>query len=381
MLQEMVTEKKALTVLAKRQRKKRPNKSRWDVSPRPTDQRLDFPPEYEEVGAGADPSEEDYDLIGPVILAYNEAFQHRRPTTRYQYESTINGFLTALKLHENLPIQMIDREACQRWKASLLNQTIGRKRKAISTQQKLKAFGHFTRWLVAQDFHGFALDPMRGLLLPARVVADSKTRKEAFTDPELAIIVSALAPFRDHDQPNKREFYWLLLSLMVTGARMSELLDIKAIDIRPVEGIHCFDIKSSEGRNIKTKSSHRKAPIHSQLIGLGFRDWLAAGTTPHAFPLLSTAGVPLVSRWVGDLLKSCGVKRPEVSAHSLRHSMTVNLERAKVHPSVMAKILGHALVGRGVEGTTYLQSLSYPVKELAEAVEKVRFPLSGEGVP
>jgi integrase len=381
MLQEMVTEKKALTVLAKRKRKQRPNKSRWDVSPRPTGSRLVFPPEYEEFNA-TDPTSEDYALIGPVILAYIEAFQHRRPTTRYQYESTINDFLTTLRLHENLPIQMIDRQACQRWKASLLNQTSGRKRKAISTQGKLKAFSHFTRWLVAQDYHGFTQDPMRGLLLPARAVSDSKTRKEAFTDAELAIIVKALAPFREHDQANKREFYWLMLALMVTGARMSEILDIKTVDIRPVDDIPCFDIKPGEGRAIKTKSSHRKVPIHSQFIGLGFLDWLATSqslttsiSTPQVFPLLSTFGVPSVSRWGTELLKACGVKRPEISTHSLRHSMTVNLERAKVHPSVMAKILGHALVGRGVEGTTYLQSLSYPVKELAEAIETISFPM------
>lgn len=379
MLQEMFIERKAQTVLSKRLRKKRPNKSRWDVSPRPTGARLDFPPvgsPYPDADDYDDPADfQDYDLIGPVILAYIEAFQHRRPTTRYQYESTINGFLTALKLHENLPIQMIDRVACQKWKASLLNQTSGRKRKAISTQGKLKAFGHFTRWLVSQDFHGFLQDPMRGLLLPARVVSDSKTRKEAFTDQELATIVKALAPYREHDQANKREFYWLMLALLVTGARMSEVLDIKTIDIRQVEGIWCFDIKPGEGRTIKTKASHRKVPIHSQLLALGFLEWLATGSTPQAFPLLTASKVPMVSRWAGEFLKACGVKRPEVSAHSLRHSLTVNLERAKAHPSVMAKILGHALVGRGVEGTTYLQSLSYPVKELAEAVEMVRFPM------
>ena len=376
----MVVEKKALTVLAKRKRKLRPNKSRWDVGARPTGSRLDFPPEYEEIGSGTDPSDEDYDLIGDVIETYTEAFQHRRPSTRYQYESTINGFLTALKLHENLPIQMIDRAACQRWKVILRDQTTGRKRKAISTQAKLKAFSHFTRWLVAQDYHGFIKDPMLGLLLPSRVVSDSKTRKEAFTDQELAIIVKALAPFRDHDRLDKREFFWLMMSLMVTGARMSELLDIKTIDIRPVEGVYCFDIKPGECREIKTRASHRKIPIHSQLIALGLLEWHATITTPQVFPLLSGKKVPFVSHWSSALIKACGVKREETSAHSLRHSMTVNLERAKVHASVMAKILGHALVGRGVEGTTYLQSLSYPVKELSEAVELVRFPLSGEGV-
>ena len=68
------------------------------------------------------------------------------------------------------------------------------------------------------------------------------------------------------------------------------------------------------------------------------------------------------------------MKRPSVTLHSLRHTMTVKLERARVHYSLMRRLLGHA-VGKAVEDRVYLGSLKYSVKELAEAIEAVKFPV------
>jgi integrase len=61
--------------------------------------------------------------------------------------------------------------------------------------------------------------------------------------------------------------------------------------------------------------------------------------------------------------------------HSLRHTMTIKLERARVHYSLMRRLLGHS-VGKSVEDRVYLGSLKYSVKELSEALESVKFPMS-----
>ena len=73
------------------------------------------------------------------------------------------------------------------------------------------------------------------------------------------------------------------------------------------------------------------------------------------------------------LLKQLKIKRPELTAHSLRHTMTVKLERARVHYSLMRRLLGHS-VGKSVEDRVYLGSLKYSVTELSEALEMVKFP-------
>ena len=53
--------------------------------------------------------------------------------------------------------------------------------------------------------------------------------------------------------------------------------------------------------------------------------------------------------------------------------MAVKLERARVHYSLMRRLLGHA-IGHSVEDRVYLGSLKYPVKELSEELERVQFP-------
>jgi integrase len=79
------------------------------------------------------------------------------------------------------------------------------------------------------------------------------------------------------------------------------------------------------------------------------------------------------ARWFADLLTVCKVKRPALSTHSLRHTMVVKLEKAKVHPSLADRLVGHAVGTSGVK-RGYLHSLDYDVKELSEAIEKATFP-------
>jgi hypothetical protein len=52
--------------------------------------------------------------------------------------------------------------------------------------------------------------------------------------------------------------------------------------------------------------------------------------------------------------------------------------KARVFPSISRRLLGHA--GHDVESRVYEGSLEFSAKDLSEEVEKVRFPLSGEGV-
>ena len=68
------------------------------------------------------------------------------------------------------------------------------------------------------------------------------------------------------------------------------------------------------------------------------------------------------------------MKRPEVSLHSLRHTLTAKLAEVRTHPPLQNRILGHAL-RQSVEDRIYLAGLTFNVKEMAEALEKVRFPV------
>ena len=57
--------------------------------------------------------------------------------------------------------------------------------------------------------------------------------------------------------------------------------------------------------------------------------------------------------------------------------MTVKLERARTHYSLMRRLLGHS-IGGDVESRVYLGSLTYGVRELSVALEATKFPMSLE---
>ena len=341
-----------------------------------------------------DPHEDEAEvpLIGEAILAYQKEHSHRAKMTRYQSERAISTFLTHASLHENEPIWCITRESCKRWRQALVELSSGgdalvdrlqpatrnkRVPGAVTIEKRLKMVSHFLAWCVDREY--LPTNPMQGLFLPKRLVAGSKVRKTSFSDEELAKIIPALLALPIHDFP-RTEFKWAALALLFSGARCMEILQLRHQDVRRVEGVWVFDIKEEEGNHVKNQPSVRLVPVHSQLIQLGFLEWCQrsastdeAQTSPRLFPAIHPKGSPLVSMWFTRLLKGLNLKRPEVSLHSLRHTVAVKLAQVRTFPALQHRLLGHA-IGKGVEERVYLAGLDFKVKELSEALEAVKFP-------
>ena len=80
-----------------------------------------------------------------------------------------------------------------------------------------------------------------------------------------------------------------------------EIQQLRFKDIRQVEGYWVFDInKADKGNRLKNRPSIRLLPIHSQLIDLGFLNWVNAqragqDESDRLFPLIHPKGSPLVS--------------------------------------------------------------------------------------
>jgi integrase len=161
---------------------------------------------------------------------------------------------------------------------------------------------------------------------------------------------------------------------MHTGCRVTEVLQLLTTDVQQEEGIWFIDIVGTgEGRQLKNRASIRQVPIHSNLLKTGFLDWYQAQKDKRLFPSLFPYGAVKVSLTFTRLLKRLKLKKPSLTLHSLRHTMTIKLERARVHYSLMRRLLGHS-VGKDVESRVYLGSLKYSVKEMSEALESVSFP-------
>ena len=101
--------------------------------------------------------------------------------------------------------------------------------------------------------------------------------------------------------------------------------------------------QASRGKRLKTKSSQRVVPVHSQLVKLGFLKYVAEvrrrdGEKAFLFPLVApdrgAAGVAAWSKWFGRYLRAQGVTDTAKVFHSFRHSFKDALRRGEVNQEV-----------------------------------------------
>jgi len=85
----------------------------------------------------------------------------------------------------------------------------------------------------------------------------------------------------------KTEIKWLVYLGAATGARVEELASADTRDVYRIGGIWVLDISvfHRTGR-LKNQTSHRKVPLHSGLIALGFLDYVRSLPPGPLFPML-----------------------------------------------------------------------------------------------
>jgi integrase len=314
--------------------------------------------------------------FGEAFNQYHSEFRHRGKEFTYLIQHALTLFLKTNGLDEAFPLRTMDKERCLILKKALLDGTTtpkGRHKPGpVSISYTLDHLRRFTKWAVDNDL--LDKDPMRGVVIPPRLVASVKIRKEGFTDEELRKIFQAMVPYRVHTLQARIEFYWSILLLAHTGCRAMEVIQLHKNNIFQEDGVWCIKITDEgERQKLKNRPSKRIVPLHSALVKVGFLNWVEVQPDGQLFPLLFPYGAQKASGWFTDVLKALRIKTPTKSLHSLRHTMTIKLERARVHYSLQRRMLGHA-VGSDTEGRIYLGSLSYSAKELQAALELVQIP-------
>ena len=119
--------------------------------------------------------------------------------------------------------------------------------------------------------------------------------------------------------------FWFPIVALFTGARRTEIAQLKLGDIRQASGIHFIDF-NDEGndQNLKNLSSARSVPIHRKLIEIGFLDYVdrrssktaaAAALWPEFEPPIGPKA-KLWSKWFADTLAYTPSINPR--RHSIR---------------------------------------------------------------
>ena len=158
------------------------------------------------------------------------------------------------------------------------------------------------------------------------------------------------AAFQSGDCTFQRALYWAPLLFYYTGARREEICGLETKDV--VESpIPHIAIRPNETRGLKTGSSERLLPIHSELLRLGFLAYVGEVKRlgyELVFPDLKspTSTAPLGDRLYDELVPALNKVSEEAAGgrrviHSLRHSCGALLKKAGVRSELRADILGH----------------------------------------
>jgi len=171
--------------------------------------------------------------------------------------------------------------------------------------------------------------------------------------------------------------YWIPLIGLYTGARISEIAQLRVSDIYKQGAMSVIKI-SDEGldQKVKTNASVRAIPIHEELLRLGFLSYVGdmeAAKSVSLWPelrLRKDKPGGYISQWFSEFRKASGITKKYPDFHSFRHSVRTIMSRAGVDPKVQDRITGHET--QGSTGTRVYQSVGDA--EVQNAIAAITYP-------
>jgi integrase len=201
----------------------------------------------------------------------------------------------------------------------------------------------------------------------AKDIADKRV---AFDKNDLQKIFADIGRFRE-SEPAK---FWIPLLAAFAGARLEELGQLTVDDISQKDGIDVISINAEKGKSLKTKSSVREIPIHTELIKCGFLDYVATRRSAgggRLFPDMKRGSLgtlsDIFSKWFTRYRRSLGITDSRKPFHSFRHGFKQACRAAGMGEEIHDSLTGHSngSVGRGYGGV--------PLTTKAEAIQRIQY--------
>jgi integrase len=153
----------------------------------------------------------------------------------------------------------------------LLNMNIDKVFSNTTIGRKLDKLRSIFKWLVQTG--ELTLNPFD--------LVKEKSNKQSwskYSEDDLASIFTSDLYKPDSSYYKKRTtragMWWLPLLMLYTGARPGELNQLNVADVKEQDGIFYFDLKDGDEKQLKSSAAKRLVPIHSQLLSLGFMDYV-----------------------------------------------------------------------------------------------------------
>lgn len=146
--------------------------------------------------------------------------------------------------------------------------------------------------------------------------------------------------------------YWVPLLGAYTGARLTELAQLRIDDVRQSDGVWFIRFAVSEDwQSLKKDSSWRTIPVAPELVRLGFPEYCAAMAKAGHTRIFPKAAVSEqnnagggLSKWFSTFKTAQGFG-PEYTFHGWRHTVVTKLRRAGAEGLMVKHFVGHAREG------------------------------------
>ena len=230
-----------------------------------------------------------------------------------------------------------------------------------SVNKILRFVGSFWRWAQSHydDIPGNLFD---GLSLSTRR-SQAKEERHPFTLAELSslftsTIYTGCKSAREWKTPGDvipilDAKYWVPVISLFTGARLNEILQLYVADVVEKHGVTCMSINDDgDDKKLKTKSSKRDIPVHTELEALGFLKFVQKRKDEGSKRLFPDTQIGPNGSYSGPFSKhfkrfmlEAGVERKGVSFHSFRHNFEDFCRAAGMNMDFADFLQGHMQVG------------------------------------
>ena len=187
----------------------------------------------------------------------------------------------------------------------------------------------------------------------------ARRNRNFYNDAELTAIFTSPVFTQEGWAPPRADFgkawYWMPLLMYYTGARREELAQLAVRDVKTdqAEIGPYLSILNAEGeddgdRGVKNDGSRRSIPLHSDLIQLGFLEYVKTQHQGGAlFPKLEANpagyfGANFGKRWAEYLRKTVDLDSPANPSHGFRHTFKTLCRKVGIPEDVSDAITGHA---------------------------------------
>ncbi|RFF62185.1 integrase [Stutzerimonas stutzeri] len=212
-----------------------------------------------------------------------------------------------------------------------LRDTLSETRKPLSVNNLLTKLATVLSWAVNND------------LIPKAYTQNLKFKKgaestrKAFTQDQIKTLMAYA-----NGLPADSWKRWALTLGVITGARLNEYVQLTKEDVRKEGGVWVIDINDNNGKELKTAQSMRLVPLTDGAYGfdleafLGFVENAKGNTALGVSYRLAGRELNLVLR---DLVSG---DDPDLTLHSLRHSLASLLQAEGVPVAFTQAILGQS---------------------------------------